>query len=213
MTHHTKSGRTVWTLAGMVFAFMAVAASGVFAAPKKKQAAQSAPPPAHYGPFTISNIGQLEYVSTKGSGKTPIKIDGPNLSAKSPRYDIAAPHIRIVLINTGTPARPHARTLNANGGVRIVLRNPEASETTTITCDRADYVATNPAKELGRLNMTGKVHSVRRSPEYGDTPLVQDWTSAYIEFVDENTTKFVGENGNVSGAIREPAPRKKAGQP
>ena len=102
-----------------------------------------------------------------------------------------------------------AQTAVATGGVVVAFRNLDTNSNTTITCDRADYAATNAAKELGKLHMTGNVRSVTRDPANGDTPLIQNWTSADVEFVDEDTTRFVGENGNVSGVIKEPAPRKK----
>ena len=201
--------RTNYKRIGAFSAFILACGAGALAAGAQQKNAGTA----RYGPFSISNIGQLEVVDNK-SGKTPVRIDGPNLSAKSPRYDIAAPHISMILVKAGTPPRSHAQTVTGTGGVKVVYR-PNSDETTTITCDRANYAATNPAKELGRLNLVGNVHSVRRSPDYGDTPLIQDWTSAYIEFLDNDSTRFVGENGNVSGAIKEPPPRPKkpAGKP
>lgn len=193
-------------------AFMAVifaSATALAFAPGKKQA-PTAPPPAHYGPFSITGIGRAETVQTKSSSKSILRFDGPQLSAKSRRYDIAAPHIIITLVKVGTPARLRAQTAMATGGVVVAFRNLDTNSNTTITCDRADYAATNAAKELGKLHMTGNVRSVTRDPANGDTPLIQNWTSADVEFVDEDTTRFVGENGVVSGVIREPAPRKKA---
>ena len=173
--------------------------------------AQNPKPPARYGAYSITNAAQTQIVQTKGTNTMTIKVDGPNLSAKSPRYDLKAPHITMLLVKGGTPSRFRAQTATGTGGVLVTFRSPDEDETTTITCDKANYGATDTVKNLGKLRLTGNVHSVRRSPNYGPEPLVGDFDSAVVEFAPGDKTIFTGENASASGSIKEPPPRPKTG--
>ena len=207
MNHQPKN---IAARLGLCLLFAGTGLIGANAAPQAAQA-----PVAKYGPFSISNMAQMQSSQSKGTGKITVKMDGPNLSAKSSRYDITSPHITLnlakVAAQTGKPSQLRAQTATATGGATVVFRNPDQDETTTVTCERANYAATNAAKNLGRLTMIGNVRSVTRGQAYGDVPLVQTWKTFYVEFTDADTIVTGGEAGFVNGAIREPAPRPKSG--
>ena len=194
---------------GMGICAATVCASALAAGEKRQT------PPARYGAYSISNAAQTQIVQTKGTNTMNVKVDGPNLSAKSPRYDLKAPHITLLLVKGGTPSRFRAQTANGTGGVTVVFRNPDEDEVTTITCDKANYGATDVVQNLGKLRLTGNVHSVRRSPNYGPEPIIGDFDTATVEFAPGDKIIFNGENGGASGSIKEPPPRPKkpAGKP
>src|SRR5262245_7252360 len=101
----------------------------------------SGSPPAKARPGFWQNIGQFALYNERGESETLIKGDavtfnltGPDLRITTARYDIAAPHITLVVRNG------QVQTGTAAGGVHVEVRNPEQKLTTTLTCDAADYV-------------------------------------------------------------------------
>lgn len=134
-------------------------------------------------------------------------MTGPNLTVQSPQYTMAAPRIQMTAKKGGLPVRTKVVEATATGGVRIVIRNPEAKQTTTVTCNRAVYSATTRATDRGRIDLSGNVRSVTQDPSLSQ-PLINEADTGYINMIDAETTEIVLNEGTTTVTPRE-QPRKK----
>lgn len=159
---------------------------------------------ARIGKVTLSypKPGTLTYVQGASNSKTSVfDLRGPRVSVTSARYDLAAPRIQV------TAKNQQVSQADATGGVRVMVRNPEAGQATTVTCSSATYAAGTGAGRADRIDLKGNVRSVTRDPNLAE-PLVNEAESGYIELLPNGRTRVVLSNGIATATPLEPASRK-----
>jgi hypothetical protein len=166
-------------------------------------AAQNAGKPS-LGEFSVSNFTVWD--TTLGADTVTSNLQGPNLLVQSPQYDMAAPRIQMTVRRMGTPPRYRASKGTAAGGVRIVVRQPEAQRINTVTCDNAFYTAA-AVPGTGRIDLRGNVRWVARDPALAE-PSVLTGETGFIELLGRNRTRIVVNNGRFTATPIEPAPKK-----
>jgi hypothetical protein len=158
-----------------------------------------------FADFTIRNYVKLR--SQFDVERITVQLSGPRLSVSSPQYDMTAPQIQMTARKGGKPARFKVTTGTATGGVRIVVRQPEAQRTTIVNCDTAVYTASaDPAATTGRIDLKGDVRSETRDPAFA-RPLVNTADSGVIELLGRNRTTIELNNGSSTLTPIEPRPR------
>ncbi len=172
-----------------------------------RQTAKTAPQAARYGPFSVENY---ETVTTSLS-KNGVKgtLTGDKLRARSNLYDVDARTVTFTLARTGTPVRQKLTDSVATGGVRIVVRNPEAGRITIVTCDKAVYKASLAATDRGRIDLTGNIRTEVRDPA-AVGPAVLTAQTGYIDLVSPDETNVVLNRGSANATLREPPPKPAA---
>lgn len=163
--------------------------------------------PQQFADFTIRNYVRLQ--SRFDVDRIAVNLNGPRLSISSPQYDMAAPQIRMTARKGGSPARFKVTEANATGGVRIVVRQPEAQRTTIVTCSTATYASPADPAAGGRINLKGNVRSETRDPALAQ-PLINTAESGVIELLGPNRTNIELNNGSATLRPIEPKPRPKS---
>jgi hypothetical protein len=161
------------------------------------------------GQFHIDfNGGDIEFEYDPRSAATIFHLrGGPGqvVNASSARYDMAAPSIDLTYDNKTRLVTAG----KATGGVRVVVRDPDRRQVTTLTGDTATYRGASGANPP-RIDVNGNVRSVLRDPLFDpNNPLVTTGSSGFVEFLDGGRIRVKLSGAAASGTPIEPASKKK----
>jgi hypothetical protein len=140
-------------------------------------------------------------------GAYDFDIHGSRVSLTSARYDIASPHIQVLLragvVQTGT----------ATGNVEVHLRDPDAGQSDTLTCSKAIYTGATggQAAHMRLTGANGGVHYVMKTPQtVGPVDLICD--GAEVTFLPGGHNKIALDGLHGTGTPIEPpaTPKKTA---
>ena len=194
-TKHKRVGAGILAAAAM--------AAGSFAA-APQGGAKNLPP--QIGDIHLSSPDPntvLTFEQNPKTKKSDFDIRGKSVTLSSARYDMTAPHITFAIkggkLTTGTAA----------GGVLVNVRNPEASQHSSLRATNANYqgaTASNPA----RLHLTGNVRWVYTDPQW-EKPLITTANEGDVFFLPDGTNRITLTHPDISGTPIEPpaAPKKK----
>ena len=148
--------------------------------------------------------GTLTFEQNPRKKVTNVLMVGSPVRVTSARYDLTAPHITLSLAKNRVQ-----RGTATGGGVIVNLRNPEASQNSTLHCGSAVYTETTAADgATGHLKLTGGVRSVLHDPQFA-TPLETVSNDADIDLLPDGTNRVRFSGLRATGTpIEPPAPAK-----
>ena len=169
-------------------------------------AAQTPPSTQRIGNVQVDTgkTGTLTLEQNPRKKVTDVLMVGSPVRVTSARYDLTAPRITLLLAKNRVQ-----RGTATGGGVIVNLRNPEASQNSTLHCGSAVYTETTAADgATGHLKLTGGVRSVLHDPQFA-TPLETVSNDADIDLLPDGTNRVRFSGLRATGTpIEPPAPAK-----
>ncbi len=187
------------------FLSLAVAAFGALTATVYAKKDQAQKPLPRIGEATIAGVAvKMEFRSFVDKGFSA-QLDGRPVVVTTARYDLTAPHVALTVRNK------LIQTGNATGGVRVVARNPEQHQLSTLDCTEAQYAGAVGEKPA-HLHLIGPVHAVMQDPQLAQ-PLDVNSESGDVFLLADGTNDVILTNGTAKGTPIEPPAKKKAAAP